>query len=89
MKLPDKMTPEEMADYLGVARQTINRWIREQDWTTEILTGVKGGRARLIHVDEKVLAYMRKTPVVRHRQSSCLMAGSTADHSMQLQTASL
>jgi len=65
MKLPDKMTPEEMADYLGVARQTVNRWIREQNWTTETLTGVKGGRARLIHIDERVLAYMRKTPVVR------------------------
>lgn len=89
MKLLDKMTPEEMADYLGVARQTVNRWIREQGWTTEALTGVKGGRARLIHVDESVLVYMRKTPVVHHRRASCLIAESTADYSMRLQTASL
>ncbi|WP_312230013.1 YfeC-like transcriptional regulator [Pseudescherichia sp.] len=89
MKLPDKMTPEEMADYLGVARQTVNRWIREQNWQTETLTGVKGGRARLILIDERVLAYMRKTPVVRHRQSAWSMAEPSADYSTLFQTASL
>ena len=79
MKLPEKMTPEEMADYLGVARQTVNRWIREQGWKTEKLTGVKGGRARLIHIDKSVLAFMQKTPVVRHRQSSCQEQGATSE----------
>ena len=42
------MTTEELAESLGVARQTVNRWIRQQGWETEGLNGVKGGRARLI-----------------------------------------
>ncbi|MCL7678159.1 putative DNA-binding transcriptional regulator, partial [Klebsiella pneumoniae] len=47
MKLKDKMTPAELADCLGLARQTINRWVREKQWRTEAIPGVKGGRARL------------------------------------------
>jgi DNA-binding XRE family transcriptional regulator len=31
MKLKDKMTPAELADCLGLARQTINRWVREKN----------------------------------------------------------
>ncbi len=50
-KLRSKMTTEELAESLGVARQTVNRWIRQQGWKTEGLNGVKGGRARLIHID--------------------------------------
>jgi excisionase family DNA binding protein len=34
-KLRDKMTTEELAESLGVARQTVNRWIRQQKWKTE------------------------------------------------------
>ena len=32
MKLKDKMTPAELAECLNLARQTINRWAREQKW---------------------------------------------------------
>ena len=45
------MTTEELAECLGVAKQTVNRWIREKGWKTEKFPGVKGGRARLILVD--------------------------------------
>ncbi|WMI91499.1 putative DNA-binding transcriptional regulator [Escherichia coli] len=42
MKLIDKMTPAELADCLGVARQTINRWVREKQWRTEEYPALKG-----------------------------------------------
>lgn len=48
------MTTEELAECLGVAKQTVNRWIREKGWKTEKFPGVKGGRARLILVDTQI-----------------------------------
>lgn len=53
-RLRNKMTTEELAECLGVAKQTVNRWIREKGWKTEKFPGVKGGRARLILVDTQV-----------------------------------
>ena len=38
------MTTEELAECLGVAKQTVNRWIREKGWKTEKFPGVKGGQ---------------------------------------------
>lgn len=69
MKLANKMTTEELADFLGVARQTVNRWIREQGWQTEALPGIKGGRARLIHITKEVRNFVMKTPSMRQRHS--------------------
>ncbi|CAI8905292.1 MULTISPECIES: YfeC-like transcriptional regulator [Kosakonia] len=69
MKLPNKMTTEELAEFLGVARQTVNRWIRQQGWSTEPLPGVKGGRARLIHLTKEVRSFIMKTPSMRHPNS--------------------
>lgn len=66
MKLKDKMTPAELAEYLGLARQTINRWVREQKWRTEAIPGVKGGRARLIVIDRPVLDFLANIPALRH-----------------------
>ncbi len=66
MKLKDKMTPAELADCLGLARQTINRWVREQHWRTEAIPGVKGGRARLIVIDKPVLDFLANIPALRH-----------------------
>lgn len=63
--LPDKMSTEELADHLGMTRQTINRWIREQGWRTEPMPGIKGGRARLIYITEDVLSYLANTPALR------------------------
>ena len=80
--LPGKMTTEELALILGVARQTVNRWIRQQAWKTEGLNGVKGGRARLIHVDARVKDYIKRLPAIRSRQAVYLLAeATTAYHS--------
>ncbi len=73
------MTTEELAEYLGVAKQTVNRWIREQKWKTEQLAGVKGGRARLIHIDKSVKEFIMKTPVLRHRLSASALKESASD----------
>ncbi|WP_217990108.1 YfeC-like transcriptional regulator [Enterobacter sp.] len=80
--LPGKMTTEELALILGVARQTVNRWIRQQAWKTEGLNGVKGGRARLIHVDARVKDYIKRLPAIRSRQAVYHLAeATTAYHS--------
>lgn len=64
-KLRSKMTTEELAQCLGVAKQTVNRWIREQNWKTEKFPGVKGGRARLIHIDAGVREFILNIPAFR------------------------
>ncbi|EAX8474887.1 putative DNA-binding transcriptional regulator [Salmonella enterica] len=64
-RLRSKMTTEELAGCLGVARQTVNRWIREQHWKTEKFPGVKGGRARLIHIDASVREFILNIPAFR------------------------
>ncbi|ENA0612089.1 putative DNA-binding transcriptional regulator [Enterobacter bugandensis] len=68
-RLRSKMTTEELADSLGVARQTVNRWIRQKGWKTEGINGVKGGRARVIHIDARVKEHIISLPAVRHRQA--------------------
>lgn len=72
--LHSKMTTHELANCIGMARQTINRWIREQNWVTEPIPGVKGGRARLIHIDDQVREFLATTPKLRHLSLS-LRAG--------------
>ena len=64
-KLPAKMSTEELANRLGMTRQTINRWIREQGWRTEPMPGIKGGRARLIYITQQVLDYLANMPALR------------------------
>ncbi|TDN60679.1 YfeC-like transcriptional regulator [Scandinavium goeteborgense] len=68
--LHSKMTTQELANCVGVAKQTINRWIREQHWITESIPGVKGGRARLIHITPEVRDYLATTPKLRHLKLS-------------------
>ncbi|POP42390.1 hypothetical protein CHU32_24895 [Superficieibacter electus] len=63
--LQSKMTTVELAECLGMATQTINRWVREQNWRTEKIPGVKGGRARLIHIDQQVCEYLTNVPALR------------------------
>ncbi|WP_420244006.1 MerR family transcriptional regulator [Citrobacter sedlakii] len=65
-RLRSKMTTEELANCLGVARQTVNRWIREQKWETEKFPGVKGGRARLVHIDSRVREFILNIPAFRN-----------------------
>lgn len=64
--LHSKMTTQELANCVGMAKQTINRWIREQNWVTEPIPGVKGGRARLIHITPEVRDFLSSTPKLRH-----------------------
>ncbi|EFB5229110.1 YfeC-like transcriptional regulator [Escherichia coli] len=45
-RLRNKMTTEELAECLGVAKQTVNRWIREKGWKTEIY-----GHSRFCNTD--------------------------------------
>lgn len=66
-RLPDKMTTAELADYLGIARQTVSRWTREQGWSTEAIPGIKGGRARLIHIDQSVRLFLANTTALRQQ----------------------
>lgn len=80
MKIPEKMTTEELADYLGVAKQTVNRWIREQNWPTEKLPGVKGGRARLILINRPVHDFIMKTSMMRQRHSLTSAAETVAEY---------
>ncbi|EWG74294.1 hypothetical protein P348_00842 [Enterobacter sp. DC3] len=77
-KLRSKMTTEELAECLGVARQTVNSWIRQQGWKTEGLNGVKGGRARLIHVDARVKEHIISLPAIRNRQVVYHLAEATS-----------
>lgn len=72
-RLRSKMTTAELADCLGIARQTINRWAREQGWCSEAIHGVKGGRARLLHIDQDVKNFLANTTAF-HQQSQCEQA---------------
>lgn len=82
------MTTEELADSLGVAKQTVNRWIRKQGWKTEALNGVKGGRARLIHIDSRVREHLVSLPAMRRRQAVYQLAEDSANYG-EVKTTSL
>ncbi|WP_140397687.1 YfeC-like transcriptional regulator, partial [Escherichia coli] len=41
------------------SRQTINKWVRKEGWTTSPNPGVLGGKARLVHVNEQVREFIR------------------------------
>lgn len=56
--LKERMTPEEIAHLTGYSRQTINKWVRKEGWTTSPRPGVQGGKARLVHVNEQVMAFI-------------------------------
>jgi predicted DNA-binding transcriptional regulator AlpA len=57
--LKERMTPEELASLTGYSRQTINKWVRREGWITSPKPGVQGGKARLVHVNEQVCAFIR------------------------------
>lgn len=57
------MTPEELAQDTGYSRQTVNKWIKREGWSTQPKPGVQGGKARLIHIDEEVRNFLQS---VRH-----------------------
>jgi Putative transcription regulator (DUF1323). len=55
------LTPEELAQETGYSRQTVNKWIKRENWTTTPKPGVQGGKARLIHIDERVRGFIQST----------------------------
>ncbi|AJZ90447.1 putative DNA-binding transcriptional regulator [Cedecea neteri] len=59
--LKERMTPEELAVITGYSRQTINKWVRKENWETSPKPGVQGGKARLIHIDEQVREFINST----------------------------
>ena len=75
------MTTQELARCVGMANQTINRWIREQHWVIEPIPGVKGGRARLIHITPEVQQFLSSTPKLRHISLSLQAAESASAYS--------
>ena len=66
----ERMTPDELARLTGYSRQTINKWVRKEGWTTSPKPGVQGGKARLVHVNEQVREYIRNAerPEVREKR---------------------
>lgn len=52
--IKERMTPEELAHLTGYSRQTINKWVRKEGWTTSPRPGVQGGKARVVHVNDQV-----------------------------------
>ena len=57
--IKERMTPEELARLTGYSRQTINKWVRKEGWVTSPKPGVQGGKARLVHVNDKVRDFIR------------------------------
>lgn len=79
--LKERMTPEELASLTGYSRQTINKWVRKEGWVTSPKPGVQGGKARLVHVNEQVRAFIRsaqrsedQSPMMRTLSSNSLEA---------------
>jgi hypothetical protein len=77
-KLKNKMSTEELALCLGMTRQTINRWIREQGWRTEPMPGVKGGRARLVFITQEVRDFLANTPALLNQDDNDYALAETA-----------
>ncbi len=64
----ERMTPDELARLTGYSRQTINKWVRKEGWTTSPKPGVQGGKARLVHVNEQVREYFAMLNVQKVRE---------------------
>jgi predicted DNA-binding transcriptional regulator AlpA len=55
------LTPDELAQRTGYTRQTINKWIKREQWITKPKPGVQGGKARVVKIDERVSAFINET----------------------------
>ncbi|MBJ3815150.1 putative DNA-binding transcriptional regulator [Shimwellia pseudoproteus] len=88
MKLKTEMTPAALARATGYTTQTINKWIRQFNWQTLPIHGVKGGRARVIVVDERVQQFLQDTRrggaqvahIVAEPEAEYLTATSPLEH---------
>lgn len=75
-----RMTPAELAELTGYKAQTINRWVADQKWQTVPLKGVKGGKAHLIIVDERVREYVSGTVKMQTRAQDYRAAEPSAPY---------
>nr|WP_237391221.1 YfeC-like transcriptional regulator [Cedecea sulfonylureivorans] len=73
------MTPEELAILTGYSRQTINKWVRKENWTTSKKPGVQGGKARLIHIDERVQDFINSAKRAYDRQGTYTVNDSSLE----------
>ncbi|CAK9885559.1 MAG: hypothetical protein XXXJIFNMEKO3_01961 [Candidatus Erwinia impunctatus] len=65
------LTPEELAQVTGFSRQTINKWVKKEQWTTAPKPGVQGGKARMIHLDERVKSFLKSTRHANESSATC------------------
>ena len=77
--LKERMTPEELATLTGYSRQTINKWVRKENWTTTQKPGVQGGKARLIHIDERVQEFINSAKRAADKPSTYSANASTLE----------
>lgn len=77
--LKERMTPEELATLTGYSRQTINKWVRKENWTTTQKPGVQGGKARLIHIDERVQEFINNAKRATDKSSTYSANASTLE----------
>ena len=73
----ERMTPDELARLTGYSRQTINKWVRKEGWTTSPKPGVQGGKARLVHVNEQVREYIRNAERPEGQGEAPALSGDT------------
>lgn len=78
--IKERMTPEELALLTGYSRQTINKWVRKEGWITSPKPGVQGGKARLVHVNEKVRDFIRSAR--RATETSAMPDGVSNERSL-------
>lgn len=78
--IKERMTPEELALLTGYSRQTINKWVRKEGWITSPKPGVQGGKARLVHVNEKVRDFIRSPR--RATETSAMPDGISNERSL-------
>ena len=71
------MTPEELASMTGFSRQTINKWVRKERWNTSPRPGVQGGKARLIHIDERVRDFIHSSQRIAEPRAAYTVATET------------
>ncbi len=76
----ERMTPEELAALTGFSRQTINKWVRKENWLTAPRPGVQGGKARLILIDERVRDFILSA----QRMSEPVATYSTSETSLEI-----
>lgn len=87
----DWLTPEELAQQTGFSRQTINKWVKKEGWTTAPKPGVQGGKARMIFIDEQVKSFLKSTrhatePTAHYRVNQGSLSALLVSSLQQLST---